>query len=592
MALPSRETQAAEPAASDYLSWEAPGAPSAVRIHLDVVDAISTDAIDGFNALRRRGVEVGGILLGRREAGLISIERNERVSCEYRFGPSYILSDGDQRGFEAARARLAEDPSLAIVGYYRSHTRRNLQLEQSDLEAIERWFNGPEFVFLVVKPLDVVHLVAEIFFWKDGTLPLQSSEREFLFQGRRTGATAGANPIDFTALNGGAAAEASRTVQEVPPEAPGMTPGEETPQEVAAAETAPQIFAPEPTEHRFAPPSKPLFSQPADRGFLARHWEAAAALLLVLCALGLFFWQHGGGDETDAVGKPATPVATSAGAPGSLGLDVRPGYGDWHVTWNRDHPAIRKAARGVLAIEDGNSHRDLTLNATQLHSGAVPYKHKSDDVTFRLNVFGPEKQISTESFRVLLAGKPVNPNAAATKPPSVLPPVAKHSGEPEKSPQPAARQTGEPGLTARKVEPTPEAGRVSIPDQGPANPLNRTPSAQGGGTVNIPDLPRPTVNEPSRPHHFVPAEVLSRVRPEISEGIRSRITRETVVLVKVNIDARGRVTRATPVTRGDSVVLYLGLRASEAARRWRFEPAKDNNILVPSSQVIRFVFEK
>ncbi|MDQ6708109.1 MAG: TonB family protein, partial [Acidobacteriota bacterium] len=118
-----------------------------------------------------------------------------------------------------------------------------------------------------------------------------------------------------------------------------------------------------------------------------------------------------------------------------------------------------------------------------------------------------------------------------------------------------------------------------------------TQSPLSQGIVKIPDLPRPSVNQPSTPHNFVPAEVLLRVRPEISEGIRSRITRETVVLVKVNIDATGRVTRATPITRGDSVITYVGLRASEAARSWRFEPAKNNSIPAPSSQVIRFVFE-
>ncbi|MDQ2899059.1 MAG: energy transducer TonB [Acidobacteriota bacterium] len=484
MALPSRETQAAEPATSDYLSWEAPGAP-AVRIHLDVVDAISTDAIDGFNALRRRGVEVGGILLGRTAAESVFIEGCERVACEYRFGPSYILSDRDQKNFEETRARLASDPTLSIVGYYRSHTRRNLQLERSDLEVIERWFNGPEFVFLIVKPLDITHLIAEIFFWEDGTLPMQSAQREFPFAGRGAGAFAGAKPIDFTPLRENVAEPRPLPIPPVRPE-----------REVLRPSVRPN----------------PRLRQPPKRGIFARYWEAVAAVFLVLCAAGLFVWQHWGGDDSDAAVQPAASVA----APSSLGLDVRPDPGVWHVVWKRDLPAIRNATRGVLAINDGKSRTEVPLGPDQLRGGGVPYRHLSDDVAFRLEVFGPDNQSSSESFRVLLAAQTKAANTVA------------------------------------------EAA----------------------------------VEKPGLSHGFVPAEVLERVRPKITQGIKSRITRNAVVMVKVNIDATGAVTSAIPITHGDALIAYLSTRASEAAKHWRFKPARNNGVPGPSSQVIRFVFEK
>ena len=61
----------------------------------------------------------------------------------------------------------------------------------------------------------------------------------------------------------------------------------------------------------------------------------------------------------------------------------------------------------------------------------------------------------------------------------------------------------------------------------------------------------------------------------------------------MQIDTRGRVVSATPVTRQHSGLdQYLAGRAVQAARLWRFEPARENGKAVEGTQVIHFVFDK
>src|SRR5436309_14897822 len=96
-----------------FYVWEVPGKPIAIRLHFDVIDRMSPEVLRGLGALKRRGAEVGGLLLGRAEPGVIqkvSIQDFEPVPTEYLTGPSYNLSPKDLVGFEEAIARRPEDP--------------------------------------------------------------------------------------------------------------------------------------------------------------------------------------------------------------------------------------------------------------------------------------------------------------------------------------------------------------------------------------------------------------------------------------------------------------------------------------------------
>jgi TonB family protein len=63
--------------------------------------------------------------------------------------------------------------------------------------------------------------------------------------------------------------------------------------------------------------------------------------------------------------------------------------------------------------------------------------------------------------------------------------------------------------------------------------------------------------------------------------------------VRVQVDAHGKVTAATPVTKQHSgLETYLATCAVKAARLWRFEPAREGGQPAPGSTTIHFVFEK
>jgi outer membrane biosynthesis protein TonB len=53
------------------------------------------------------------------------------------------------------------------------------------------------------------------------------------------------------------------------------------------------------------------------------------------------------------------------------------------------------------------------------------------------------------------------------------------------------------------------------------------------------------------------------------------------------------VVSATTITKlHDGLEKYLATRALQAARQWKFQPARENGIAVAGTQTIHFVFTK
>ena len=48
----------------EYYVWEIAGRPNVVKLSLKFVDRLLQEAMRGFGSMPRRGVEMGGILLG------------------------------------------------------------------------------------------------------------------------------------------------------------------------------------------------------------------------------------------------------------------------------------------------------------------------------------------------------------------------------------------------------------------------------------------------------------------------------------------------------------------------------------------------
>ena len=96
MDTPKREKPSVSEAA--YL-WTVPGKPAVVRMESTVIQRMLPEIMRGFGSVPRRGVEIGGILLGRVEAGQpikVHVTGFEVVRCEHEQGPSFILSAKDR----------------------------------------------------------------------------------------------------------------------------------------------------------------------------------------------------------------------------------------------------------------------------------------------------------------------------------------------------------------------------------------------------------------------------------------------------------------------------------------------------------------
>jgi len=169
-------------ATASYL-WEDPADSIAVHISLDVVERLGASVIEGLGP-GPRGVEIGGVLLGRTAPGgrTVWIEDFALVASEHLRGASYTLSAKERH---TLGSRLARRKPGQVVGYFRSHTRPGLYLDQDDFAVISDYFQDPSQVVLVVRPAADHTAVGGFFFWEDGDINRRSPYRQFPFERQR-----------------------------------------------------------------------------------------------------------------------------------------------------------------------------------------------------------------------------------------------------------------------------------------------------------------------------------------------------------------------------------------------------------------------
>jgi TonB family protein len=87
---------------------------------------------------------------------------------------------------------------------------------------------------------------------------------------------------------------------------------------------------------------------------------------------------------------------------------------------------------------------------------------------------------------------------------------------------------------------------------------------------------------------FVPARAVRQVAPSLPANIK--VPEDTRVSVRVELDDTGRVKGTDLVSR--NVDTRLANAAMDAARRWRFEPARQRDKRVESSVILHFRFNR
>jgi hypothetical protein len=491
---PGGSTGTMDPVEIEYLDWDPEGSPVSIHMNPGVADGIAHDAIE------RLGREVGGLLLGRVEAGAragVWIERYQRISRQLGSGPAFILDSEEIAGLESVASNILATGELAVVGLYRSHTRPGFQLEEPDFDLIRRYFSDPSDLILLIKPESATRVTGQFHVWdkESGAHPVGS---EFPFRGHML--------KDETAAP--AVAQVSEAPRELPREHPRRLVPDYAPSTV---EAPPSLYGlgqkPRPAQ---SGQTEELTAERGSREQLKKWLPLVAATALLGGALWFLLQPGRHGSSSPAPAQTAEAVRP-------LGLYVDAAGQTWRVSWNPKATALDEARSAQLFVREGDEQKRFDLSSRDLASGIYQYSPVENDVTFRLEVVDKAGRVSAESFRLMRAANPPAPAPLA------------HA-----APAPA----GEPA-------------RITQP-----KPIYKAP-------------------------------------PVIAAGVRPRIKGTVAMDVRVQIDARGRVVSATPVTsQRTGLDKYLAGRAVQAAKLWRFEPARENGKAVEGTQILHFVFDK
>ncbi len=412
-------------------TWTEASRKFAIYIRPEVIARLGTESWIAFKRVPRRGLEIGGILLGRADSQgdttTYWIEGSVPVESEHRSGPSYVLSESD---FGHLQETLSEN-GAASIGLYRSQTRaEELVSQEPDVQLLGRCFDTTNALFLMLGP---VPGAAALFIRADGNLkcvhqfPLASSLSSSLALRQRDAASPQAE------LSVRPAAEIATGLRDAPPlsvadrarDHQTSPPSQEPPEEMdnsdvivqrpdphrvlktalkmrfSAGMESPATVAPrtssgahgkDESEWRIAVRRSLIKFSDACRsrssGVTRGGWILGAALSLVLAAtVGALSHSAPRTVAPHAVTPPAAPPGAVVRAPEYVRLGVERVGSSLRILWDRNSSALRDASRVVLHIEDGGSRSDRDLARSELDAGSIIYEPKSSELTFRLDVY-------------------------------------------------------------------------------------------------------------------------------------------------------------------------------------------------------------
>ena len=364
-----------ELADSQFVSWSAPEVAWTIEYPLEVMNEIRAYACNELMRLSHGGAEVGGVMYGSRHASSIRILTWRPIACEYADGEALRLSHSDRMTLavqlEAAR-RNSELKDLRPVGWFVSHPRGGVAMNESDLEIHSGFFPESTQVTLVIHPTGAGRADAGFFAREaDGSVRSEASYKEFVLE-----------PVI------------------APPEA--ASDAEPTPQELDHSESAgPPSSIPEPISLPEPSPRAlptPIFR--TDEPLPSRErWLWAIPIAL---ALGLGAWLLYQRQKPAETSSLAFRVSSSAARTAQL-------------EWDPNSRAIRDSERGEIDITDGGNGSQVPLSIDQLRAGKMTYLAQSGDAGFQLTVYPRSGDPVHETTRLIAPAV-----SAPTEPPQLL----------------------------------------------------------------------------------------------------------------------------------------------------------------------------
>jgi hypothetical protein len=359
----------------------------------------------GVRLLPRGGAEIGGLLVGpkSRENGLV-VDAILPLTIEYKYGPSMKMSDSDFAKLAELIESVQSDPAKAVVGFYRSQTRKNETFRETDRQicaAIEKThssFADDFLCYFVVAPVSRAEKLAHVWMKKGTDWDYSQS----LLRANTLPSVPAPPP---TALRDKVHVE---------------TPSVETPSEQVPPAPGPVFFDfPVPASAPTGRPGKKFYST-----------LAIFAAIFVISAAGM-----GGYNAYEAMLKTRAAAAEAAATavqanvpPLRMGFSAAHDNGLWKLSWDRGTMDVLKPSGAVLDIKDGANQQQIHLTPADLSSGTIYYTSRSGDLSFSLQLDGPGTTpgaAQLEEHVRILEGPPPAPETAATNPTTPAKPSAR-----------------------------------------------------------------------------------------------------------------------------------------------------------------------
>ena len=518
----------------DFVSWQHPHRDIRICMRRAVLRTLLSQAVS--SSAEAEPSEIGGVLWGK-AFGDDSLVISETTLVS---GSGPLFNDGslDRRNIEKTIHRPPPEPSLAVLGYFRSQTREDVSLTPRDRSLIEEHFDDPDSIFLVIRPLDMGICMAEFFFWLNGRLQTDSSDLQvplIVPENSLGNDSLGNAPVSLDGTS--SPLRENRELSQADAGRPGA-----------------------PSAIRNGSSREALARDPAKRS----TWLLPVLTIFVLALAG------GGVAYLESPVLRSRLESLLMHSPDS-GIDlqvVRTENGEISLNWNQYDPNIIRAQGATLNIIDGSRLSKLNLGYAELRSGKVRYSPRSADVEFRLEVKSENGGSITKSVHALTPSTETLAKAGS--------PAGEGSGRSLRGNKFTCGKSakGAPG-TAQGNDDI----MVEVPlDIGP-NP-NDPPKVVLEVTTVVPAVP-----QPAAPDVYTPPFVLEEMMPETT-----RFGQFEQVSVQVDIDPSGRVTAASATVNGIESKSAAAAVAVSAAKRWIFHPASLNGKAVPSEYTIVFSF--
>jgi hypothetical protein len=541
--------------------WNAPGNRISVSLSLEVVDDLGLAVMEGFQALPRRGLEVGGFLLGRvnksSDGVVVEIDRFEPLDCEHAVGPSYLLSPADRKALEGSlRSRKSSDPA-SVVGFYRSDTRKEFALTMEDTALMADYFSKPSALFLLIHMQRGGPPMAAFHVW-DGR-NVVSPNLPFPFR-RAILATGDYELCDRASVlphSAGQSAVPTPAPEKVPPPRP-------TPQISRPAETVVPI--------RAAPIRvEPIHEVPRN--------DAPISELLP---------------------KPAAsrPVGLLSARLSRFLLDTVPQRGlRWVVAFSvvlgailagaLQRTLVQKNTLPPAPVADSRPSAPATVpiqTAAAVPAAPTPNLDKVSPFPEKVqHVRPPEPAPASRESR---STKPAAPAPLRTAALETRAPAVSHPTDSPVLPDAPVISSAPPTVGSllaehqvlKSLEPRISEPAVTVTIGPPAKPNSGLLSKL------------PLIGKRSKHPDFVPPAPVREEPPVLPADLRRSISEDVAIEVKVHVDSDGKVTLAESVSNVTPSNRNLATLAVFSARRWEFRPAHLGDKPVPGEVILQYRF--